>query len=106
MMRRSITRVLILMVASLLVGNAVAGCAMMSMPCCAHHQQTTCHTVCASTPATVTPVIIPQPPSAVAGPPVAAVMLLPVAHPVDGHYAPTPSLAPENLLSRLHVLLI
>ena len=104
-MRPTITCLLVLVIASMLIGTAFAECATMNMPCCAQHHNTTCHEICAPT-GNISNATMPQ----VAGDFEAIVPatwpVLPVPHVVAAYMQPAFVALAENLLTRIHVLLI
>ena len=95
----------VLVLGSMLVGTALAECAAMNMPCCSQHPSTNCHEICATPTGNTDNAIVPQFSSEIQ----AVATLCPtlsVPHPAARKIQP--SLAPpsENLLRRIHVLLI
>ena len=104
-MRPSITVLLVLVIGSMLVGTAFAECVAMNMPCCARHAGVNCHEVCAPPTGNVNSATLPQ--TGADSPAVLIVRpILPVTRVVTGHI-PLPGVpSAENLLMRLHVLLI
>jgi hypothetical protein len=104
-MRLTITRLMILVIGLMLVGTVLAECANISMPCCAQEHSTNCHEICAIPTADVNGVTAPQ----FAGHMQMIVTLrpvLPAAHVIPTHINPTSAPSAQNLLMRIHVLLI
>ena len=105
-MRPTITCLLVLVIASMLIGTAFAECATMNMPCCAQHHNTTCHEICAAPTGNISDATVPQ----VAGDFEAVVAttrpVLPVPYVVAVYIQSTFVALAENLLTRIHVLLI
>lgn len=104
-MKPTITVLLVLVIGSMLVGTAFAECAAMNMPCCAQHHNTTCHEICAAPTGNINRAAVPQLPidlqSVVTARPV-----LPVPRIIAAHIQPTFKPSAEDLLMRIHVLLI
>jgi hypothetical protein len=104
-MRLTITWLLVILIAAMLVGTALAECAAMAMPCCSQHRSTNCYEICATPTGNVSSAAAPQ----FAGEfqtiatvsSVVPVPQFPVAH-VQLNFAPSA----ENLLRRIHLLLI
>ncbi|PWU11317.1 MAG: hypothetical protein C5B51_02930 [Terriglobia bacterium] len=104
-MRPTFTCLLVIVIASLLVGNAYAECVAMNMPCCAQHSSTNCHEICVAPTGNVSNATGPQ----FAGvlQPVATIrQVLPILRVIAAHIQPTFALSAENLLLRIHVLLL
>ena len=105
-MRPTITWMLVLVIASMLIGTALAECAAMNMPCCAQHHNTTCHEICGGPPGNISSAPVPQ----VAGDLEAVVAtarpVTPAPYVVVVHVQPAFAPLAENLLMRIHVLLI
>ena len=104
-MRPVVTVLLVLMIGSMLVGTAVAECAAMNMPCCAQHHSTACHEVCAAPTGNGSNATVPQLASDLQ-PAVTVLPVLPAPPRVAAHVQPTFTPSAENLLMRIHVLLI
>src|SRR5579872_4867746 len=104
-MRPKITLLLVLVMASMLVGTAFAECVAMNMPCCAQHHSTSCHELCATPTANISSATVPQVTvdfQAIA----TIVSVLPTRHPIAVHIQPAFAPSSENLLARIHVLLL
>ena len=104
-MRSTITCLLVLVIASMLAGTAFAECAAMNMPCCAQHQSTTCHEICASPTRNVnSATVLPFAGGLQALATVRPVLAIPQA--ITAHIEPMFAPSAENLLMRIHVLLL
>ena len=104
-MRPTITCLLVLVIASMLVGTALAECVAMNMPCCAQHHSATCHEICAAPIANVNNAMVPQ----FAGDSQALPTvrpLLPIPQVVTAHIEPSFAPSAGNLLMRIHILLL
>jgi hypothetical protein len=104
-MRPTITWLLVLVIGSMLVGTAFADCVAMTMPCCAQHRNRTCHDICATPTGNISNATVPQVVDdfqAVAA--IRPVVPVPQFHPLQIRYEFAPS--SENLLTRIHVLLL
>jgi hypothetical protein len=104
-MRPTITWLLVLVIGSMLVGTAFAECVAMNMPCCAQHRSTNCHEICAAPTGNINNGIMPQ----LAGDLEAVAIVHPIVvvpHLIATRVQPAFSQSAENLLRRIHVLLI
>jgi hypothetical protein len=104
-MRPTITWLLVLVIASMLVGTALADCAAIAMPCCSQHPSTNCHEICATPTGNISSAAVPQ----FAGEfqTVATVSsVIPVPRFLTAHVQLALVPSTENLLTRIHVLLI
>ena len=104
-MRPTVTWLLVLVIGSMLVGTAFAECVAMNMPCCAQHRSTTCHEICAAPAGNVNSAAVPQ----LAGDFQAVATIprvLPAPHIIATHVQSMFVPSAENLLMRIHVLLI
>jgi hypothetical protein len=104
-MRLTITWLLVLVIGSMIVGTAFAECAAMNMPCCSEHRSTNCHEICATPTGNINSATVPQFSSEIQA--VATLCpTLPVPHLVARQIQPSLAASSENLLRRIHVLLI
>jgi hypothetical protein len=104
-MRPTITCLLVLVIASMLVGTAFAECVAMNMPCCAQHQSPNCHEICAAPIGNVNNATAPQ--FAYDLRTVATVRpVLAIPQIVPTKLQPTFAPSAENLLMRIQVLLL
>jgi hypothetical protein len=103
-MRLTITWLLVIMIASMLVGTALAECAAMAMPCCSQHRSTNCHEICATPAANISNATTPSPAEQEHSGALSVFLLS--QHVLDVqpefHFAPSSN----NLLIRIHLLLI
>ena len=103
-MRPILTWLLVLLMASMLVGAALADCAALPMPCCSQHRNANCHEMCSAPLGSPSNVAMPQVAAEFqtvsTGTPVAFAPRSPV------HALPAFIPSTENLLTRIHVLLI
>ena len=104
-MRPAVTVLLVLMIGSMLVGTAVAECAAMNMLCCAQHHRTACHEICAAPASNVGNATLPQLASDLQSA-VTVLPALPAPPRVAAYVQPTFTPSAEDLLMRIHVLLI
>jgi hypothetical protein len=104
-MRALATWLLVLVIVSMLLGTALAECAAMAMPCCSQHRTTNCHEICATPTGNISSATMPQFAGEIQA--VATVTsVVPVPHLIATHIQPTFAPSTENLLTRIHVLLI
>lgn len=104
-MRPTITWLVVLAIASMLVGTAYAECVAMNMPCCSQHHSTTCHEVCAAPTGNIAGATVPQffddlQVVATVSP------VIPAPHFVTSEIRYEFAPPAENLLTRIHVLLL
>jgi hypothetical protein len=104
-MRPLVTWLLVFVIGSMLVGTAFAECAAMNMPCCAQHQSTTCQEICAAPTGNINNAAVSQLTGELQGvstvPP-----MFPLQHVSAAQIQSTFARSSENLLTRIHVLLI
>jgi len=104
-MRPTITWLLVLVIGSMLVSTAFAECAAMNMPCCSEHRSTNCHEICAPPTGNISSATVPQFSSEIQA--VATLNpTLSIPHLVARQIQPSLATSSENLLLRIHVLLI
>ena len=105
MMRPTITVLLVLLVSSMLATSAFAECAAMNMPCCAQHHNTNCHEICVAPTANISTATAPEIPVGIQ--PSTTMPTAPFipqfTSPRLGYESAPPV---ENLLARIHVLLL
>jgi len=101
-MRRTITWLLILVIASMLVGTALAECAAL-MPCCSQNP-TNCDEICAAPTSNTNAALVPQVPGDIQVTPTVG-FIVPAPHSVAPQIRRDFASSSEDLLRRIHVLL-
>lgn len=104
-MRPTITCLLVLVIGSMLVGTAFAECAAMAMPCCSQQGGANCHEICAAPTGNLNAAAVPEFAAnfqAVS----TTTLVVPVPPLIAARIQSTFTPSSENLLRRIHVLLI
>jgi hypothetical protein len=101
-MRPPIKWRLALVIASMLVGTALADCVAMAMPCCSQHPSTNCREICSTPTGVINSTTVPQ--LVVEFQTVAIVSSVVPVQLLATHIQPAFAPSTENLLTRIHVL--